>query len=117
MYTQLFLDVRLKPETPKDVIETLKEMVSGTCEKWNNRLNWCFTSDSAYFSNDSFARFEKYQLLVLCNFKNYDGEIEQLVEWLKPHIYNRGMFGYTRYEEDYEPKILYAREKPEGDYY
>lgn len=114
MYTQLFLDVNLKKDTPNEIIDTLKLMVVGKSTKWNNRLDWVFNSSSYNFSNNQFAKIEydkiykAYRLIVLCDFKNYDDEIEQLIEWLKPYIDNDGMYGYTRYEEDDEPTILYT---------
>lgn len=110
MYTQLFLDVRLKPNTPTEIIKTLNLMIKGESEKWGNRLDWCFNSASCYFAENNIAKLEHGSLLVLCDFKDYDDEIEQLITWLKPYIDNDGMFGYTRYEEDEEPTILYMHE-------
>lgn len=117
MYTQLHLDVELKKDTPKEIIDTLTEMVKGECEKWNNRLNWCFNSSSCYFNNFAYSKLWKdeisnsYKLFVHCDFKNYDNEIEILLEWLKPHIENNyNMLGYTRYEEFKKPTILYYDE-------
>jgi hypothetical protein len=113
MYTQLHLDLKLKIDTPKEIIDTLTDMVNvdSESEKWNNRLDWCFNSNSYYFNAFSYAKIWKdgsiYKLFVHCDFKNYDNEIAILLNWLKPYIDTQGMIGYTRYEEDEEPTILY----------
>lgn len=116
MYTQLLLDVELKTDTPQQVITTLEEMISGKCEIWDNQLNWCFNSSSYYFNNYSHANLWRdeinnaYKLFVYCDFKNYGNEIQILLAWLKPYIQDCGdMIGYTRYEEDEMPTILFLK--------
>lgn len=112
-YTQLHLDVELKKDTPQEIITILQDMVKGNSLYWENRLNWCFKSSSYYFNNYSHSNIwfdeisSQYKLFVHCDFKNYDNEIEILLEWLKPYIDTKGMIGYVRYEEDIEPTILY----------
>ena len=119
MYTQLLLDIELKKDTPKEIIDTLKEMVDidGDCKFWNNRLNWCFNSSSYYFNNNHHANIqfdeisEVYKLFVYCDFKDYDDEIKILLSWLKPYIEDNGdMIGYTRYEEEEMPIILFVKD-------
>jgi hypothetical protein len=125
MYTQLFLDISLKKDIQKNVIDTLKYMVYGNDEIDDNfwkepysRLNWCFNSSSYYFNNSSFSEFRfdsiggNYRLVVLCDFKNYNNEIDTFLEWVFPYIDDDGnMLGYWRYEEEKEPVIIY------GDYF
>jgi len=55
------------------------------------------------------------------NLKNYDNEIFKLLEWLAPYIDTNGFLGFKRYEEDYDPTLIYKWEngliqyfKPEG---
>jgi hypothetical protein len=116
MYTQVFIETSLKEDTPNEVITTLENMISDMSTYWQKpygRLNWCFHSSSYYFNNIHFAYLKKdeiddeYKLCVLCDFKNYENEIEEFIKWLEPHIANEGMFGYIRYEEDDKPTILY----------
>lgn len=119
MYTQLLLDVRLKKDTPKEVIKILTEMVSkdDVCEFWEGRLNWCFNSSSYYFNNYNHSEIgfdeimSAYKLFVYCDFKNYGEEIEKFLAWLKPYIeYTEDMLGYVRYEEDEIPTILFVKD-------
>lgn len=106
MYTQLHLDLELKRNTPKEIIDTLTDMVNGESKKWDNRLNYCFNSNShSKLWKDDITK--SYKLFVHCDFKNYGNEIDTLLEWLRPHIETKGMIGYTRYEECNEPTILY----------
>jgi hypothetical protein len=115
MYTQLFIDTFLLKQTPNDVIETLNQMINDESNHWENKLDWVFNSSSYYFSNNHYARLEYddiyggYKLLVLCDFKNYDNEINTFIEWIKPYLFKEKgeMYGYYRYEEDVEPTILY----------
>ncbi|MHB8152850.1 MAG: hypothetical protein ACYDG3_07260 [Bacillati bacterium] len=50
------------------------------------------------------------------NLKNYDNEIEQFLAWIQPYIEahsvsvgddNFFLVGYTRYEEDADPTLIY----------
>ena len=122
MYTQLFLDLTLKKDIPTEIIDVLNGMVNGDCDYWKDkqRLNWCFNSSSYYFNNNHYSHLifdkigEDYRLLVLCDFKNYDNEIETFIDWLLPFIEDDyigdDFIGYHRYEEDREPTLLYLSE-------
>ena len=48
---------------------------------------------------------------ALCNFKNYDGETELFIDWLKPYIheYTSNFLGYSRYEEAEVPTLIYRQ--------
>lgn len=81
-------------------------------QKWKEMLR----SDSLYFSGraDSHVFVQKfrdcdpvYSLNVRCNLKNYDDEVELFLDWLKPYILTEGFLGYSRYEEDQWPTLLF----------
>lgn len=127
MYTELVLGVDLKPDTPNDVIETIRVMVGDElvlpqpvpdhplfkCERWKFML----VCGSYYFAGPTLTGFKKdeiakrWQLSVRCNLKNYGGEIEHFLDWIRPYIDkpSAGEFmGYSRYEESDEPTLLYV---------
>ena len=125
MYTELVLGVNLVRDVPKEVIDILEFMISGTFEdpepitpdhplfktdRWRTMLQ----SDSYYFggfSNSliSAPRFKDdvYRLSIRSNLKNYDSEIELFLNWLTPYIETRGFIGYMRYEEYDDPWLIY----------
>lgn len=122
MYTELVMGIQLKRNAPDDVIEMLNCMVLGV-EKPDivpthdlfktNRWNWMFSSSSYYFDGDTHStlRFDKicnvYVLTVRCDLKNYDSEVEKFLDWIAPYSDTCGFVGYTRYEEDDDPKLIY----------
>lgn len=61
-----------------------------------------------HFSHDDIG--DCWCLVVRCDLKNYDSEIEHLIDWLSPYVDSsyRSMIGYSRYEEADEPTIHYA---------
>jgi len=120
MYTELVLAVELKADTPQDVIDTLMGMVQGyginsnqdhllfSTDRWQRMLN----SGSAYFAGKPHSElvYDYYgciNLTIRTNLKNYDGEIEHFLDWIKPYVYERGFAGYKRYEECSEPTLIY----------
>ena len=136
MYTELFLSCRVKNDPV--AVQVLKYM--SDIEASENapgfalphhpffttaRWSWMFHSVSFYFVPKSICIFEQddievhtegnWTLIVRCDLKNYNDEIECLVQWLDQYIdgYDGEMIGYSRYEEDREPTILYKS----GDYH
>lgn len=120
MYTELIFGASLRKETPKFVIDTLKYML-GEIEKPKyfplpeGRLEWLFTSTSYYFgvnipvSKIWFNEIAKqYSISTRSNIKNYAGEIEEFLAWIKPYIESgsgeKGMYAIVTYEKG-EPVI------------
>jgi hypothetical protein len=123
MYTELCLGLRFKEGTPAEVIDTLNNMVKGDTmppppdhplfgsPRWYGMLR----GSSYYFAAKAVRRFEyddiskQWHLSVICNFKNYDSEIDLFLSWIAPHVDRDGFVGYHRYEEDEAPTLLYLR--------
>lgn len=125
MYTEFHFNVKLKKETPGEVIEALQYMAGGNVQDWRpnidhplfktERWDWMFNSNSYYFNmtpNSTFRWDEiakRYYLSIRCNFKNYDDEIALFLDWITPHLdAEPGEFlGFSRYEEAREPTLIY----------
>jgi hypothetical protein len=124
MYTELIFGARLKETTPKEVIDTIKYMV-GDLEEEPENLAFETTSGrnvlrgcSYYFGvQTSVSKFyydditKSWTLSSRANIKNYEDEIGQFLNWIKPHIKygsgSRNMYAVKIYEEENEPTIYY----------
>ncbi|MCK5639784.1 MAG: hypothetical protein KAJ19_03265, partial [Gammaproteobacteria bacterium] len=102
-YTELIFGAELKRETPKQVIDTLQEMIDGldiSCPPDHLffttpdlRVQSLFRCSSYYFGvnkpNISF-RFDDIRhawvVSTRANLKNYEHEIELFLDWIKPYI-------------------------------
>jgi hypothetical protein len=127
MYTELVLSTQIKDDPA--VVEIIKFMGGDgqvtpnptfelpdhpffKADRWKHMLR----SASYYFTPMTAFRFERddiaksWSLIVRCDLKNYDDEIEKFIDWLSPHLddHHGQMIGYSRYEESREPTILYA---------
>lgn len=126
MYTELIFGADLKKDTPKNVIEALKYMIGDTEEKPKDfplpegRCEWLFRGSSYYFgvsksvSNMWYDDIGKnWVLSTRSNIKNYGGEIEAFLDWIKPYIDGgsgcRDMYAIVIYEEAEAPDIYYLR--------
>jgi len=124
MHTELIFGASLKEDTPTEVIETLKYMMGYREEKptdfpFNDvRCERLFSGSSFYFGVHKPVNKMIYDEVVKnwmvstrSNIKNYNGEIETFLEWIKPHIgYGSGaknMYAIVTYEESNYPKIYY----------
>lgn len=131
MYTKLELNVRLRPDTPQEVIHFMNVQCSGDwdekdaitekkprheffeCDRWG----WIF-----FGQHDSFERptgsfiavddGDHVILVIQCELKNYDGEIGKFLDWIKPYVVpNENPAGYKKYEEDDEPTLIYFKDE------
>lgn len=117
MYTEIFVNVDLKSDTPEEVINTLKAM----CEKdyeseylvgKPSRWSFLFNDGSFYLpcTECGLLTFNEirnaYSLLAKGDIKNYEGEVEALFEFIKPWCEDDFM-GYMRYEEEREPTLIF----------
>lgn len=125
MYTALSLGVELNPKGT-DLIDILRYMTgqSDTCPPVDRdapifstpRWEFMLRCDSYYFDyqthfevvEDSIVR-PRFFLSGVSNLKNYDDEINKFLMFLRPHIESYGFIGWTLYEEDEEPPILYGK--------
>ena len=118
MYTEIYVNVDLKENTPQSVLDVLKAM----CEKDGNaeclkdkptRWAYLFNNGSYYtpstevgiLSCDDISK--QWSLLGKGDIKNYQGEIEAFFEFIKPWCDDE-FVGYFRYEEDREPTLIYC---------
>lgn len=127
MYTELILGADLKKDTPPEVIETLKYILGEIEEKPTNfplsegRCEWLLRGASCSFGVSSpvsklwFDEVIGYWIISSrSNIKNYGGEIEEFLEWLKPYISsgsgNRNFYAITIYEDSEIPQIYYLND-------
>lgn len=113
-YTEFYCTLKLKSDTPKDVVDLLRRVIKdgdlglkeGTqifnhddvfkpeishpffkCERWWAVLifnDWGTTKGSKFIEND-----HGVVINIHVNFKNYDDEIDQFLDWIKPYIRGR----------------------------
>ena len=122
MYTEIFVNIDLKGDTPDSVIETLKAM----CEREHDspylrdkpsRWSYLFTNGSAYTPSTACGMLDQckysqcYSLLGKGDIKNYEGEIEEFFDFIRPWSDDHFM-GYWRYEEDELPTLVFREPTP-----
>lgn len=124
MYTELILGAELKKDTPEHVIGVLKYILGETEEKPDNfplsegRCEWLLRGTSCSFGVSTpvnkliFDDVIGYWIISSrSNIKNYGGEIEEFLNWLKPYISGgsgaRDFYAITIYEEAESPTIHY----------
>jgi len=131
MYTELNIGVEIRNDAK--VIQKLKFMLGDSdkdveiihplfenTDRWRSMLNsgsYYFDgqTDSKLFRDDLYENKPMYFLNVRCNLKNYCDEIKLFLDWLCPYIKTEGFLGYTRYEEKYNPTLIY-KEKDKIEY-
>lgn len=122
MYTELIFGAELKPETPDNVINTLRwlagDLTEEPAELAINLTRNPLRGGSYYFGvNSSVTKMwfdsisNAWILSSRANLKNYNSEIETFLEWIKPYVDSgsgaRNMFAIVTYEESEEPTIYY----------
>jgi len=121
MYTEIYVNVDLKKDTPKDIISVLQKICSfeSLGEEYPYRWSYLFGDGSYYTPNtqvasvtyDSFSK--RWSLLGKGDIKNYGGEIEKFFRWIAPYVDNEFedvFMGYWRYEEDVLPTLVLLKE-------
>ena len=123
MYTEIYINVDLKKDTPDDVIGVLKAMChmlpdqecSDVLADYPDRWICLFSNMSYYtpFTNCRFLEFDdignQWSLLGKGDIKNYNMEIEEFFKWIMPYVdgYPGDFIGYSRYEEDQKPTLMF----------
>nr|DAI89492.1 MAG TPA: hypothetical protein [Caudoviricetes sp.] len=127
MYTELIFGASLKKDTSSQVINAIKYIVGEIEEKpadfplSEGRCEWLLRGSSYYFGVSSpvkkFWQDEisgEWVLSSRSNIKNYGNEIEEFLDWIKPHIESgsgiKEMYAMTMYEEQSEPTIYYLED-------
>lgn len=122
MYTELNIAVEI--ENNENVIRKLHFMLGTSKEDveinhplfGTYRWAWMLQSNSYYFPGQADSKLYRddlykddpmYFLNIRCNLKNYDDEINLFLDWLCPYIITEGFLGYTRYEENDNPTLIY----------
>jgi hypothetical protein len=119
MYTEIYINVDLKPDVPDSVLNVLKAMCGDDTKQlelstYPKRWGYLFNCGSYYTPNtecasltyDSVNKF--WSLLGKGDIKNYESEIETFFAWIMPRVdAEEGEFiGYKRYEEEQLPTLI-----------
>ena len=122
MYTELIFGVELKKDTPKEVIKTLQIMIDGDIDIIKDEkiaeFSHLFRVASYYFGVSSpvnkmwFDEISQAWIIsTRSNIKNYGGEIEAFLDWIKPFVDSGsgypGFYAIVTHEESREPTIYY----------
>ena len=119
MYTEIYVNVDLKEDTPIEVIKVLEAMCEGDMLSEYlvdkpRRWSYLFNNGSYYTPRTSCANITfdgiagAYSLIGKGDIKNYDSEIQKFFEFIMPWVdAQEGEFiGYSRYEEELLPRLL-----------
>ena len=109
MYTQLNVNFTLKENVDSQVIFKLE-----------SKIRTLFSMSSYYFNRISNSKIrydeisKQYSVAILCDFKNYNNEINTFLNWIAPHIENgefdKEFIGYQRYEENELPTLIFIKQ-------
>ena len=124
MYTELKINIVLKPDTPQCVIEFLNNVINNDlldsenvlftsrnlfphfnheffeCNRWELLLT---STNGGYTGGSRFTKLEdKYVLNLHTEFKNYDNEVDKFINWMSSFLeYKRRphYVGYKNFED------------------
>lgn len=126
-YTEIFVNVALKADTPAHVLQILNNPDDAvrlpdhpffSCDRWDQILTGPCSGGSYYFNLNNFYHFRTIDdiskgagLCLLQDLKNYDNEIDKFFDWIEPYVagsdFERVHMGHHRYEESEEPTLRY----------
>lgn len=121
MYTELFLQLKLKDDLPTEIVQTLRYMLDNDCGAPKeppfdaSRWNWMLRCSSHYhypyahsFLDEPTYNGDSYHFFVRCDFKNYSGELEGFLEWIAPYVETQDLHyqGHWMYEGMEHPKRI-----------
>lgn len=124
MYTELNISCELKADCPENILQILEFMCGQDAVEptelpahplfGDTRWRYMLQCSSAYFDAQPNSKLTRDKICglkfqALCNLKNYNGEIEYFIDWLRPYIHDSSsdFLGYKRYEEDENPTLIY----------
>ncbi len=124
-YTEINVCFDLFENTPEKIVNILQYLIEGTemltelpdhdffkCDRWF-AIACC---DSYYFDGQTCSKMKfdnisnTWKVNIRANLQNQDSEIKKFIDWLAPHICTFGFIGYTRYEEFYDPTLIYIED-------
>lgn len=122
MYTSLVVSAKLKESTPELVLTTIRRLHSGDIDvkdvlgskAHRNPLSaGCAHTPGGLLD----LRYSEYSspgelsITINSSLKNYDGEIELFLDWLRPHVESghgaREWWALVTYEESDAPTVYY----------
>lgn len=120
MYTEIYVNLDLKPTTPPDVIEVLRAIVNYDTDaeclapyppQWARLFaNGSYYTPSTCAASLTFDEISGcYSLIGKGDIKNYDNEIHAFFDFIMPWCEDPDAFiGYYRYEEHREPTLVFS---------
>jgi hypothetical protein len=130
MFTEIYINVNLKTNTPPEVLNILKKMCSPvelSLKEWDSEYpdTWLYLFKSgSYYTPNTYCRFfeydkinECYSLLGKGDIKNYGEEIQQFFDWILPWVDGESgdFVGYHRYENNQQPTLVFLPDEDEDD--
>lgn len=123
MYTELVLKCRIKESAPDSVKAVINHLFCGADDpetlpahpffgltRWN-----CIGGMSSFYHHpavvNSVPKFDftdSNYIFSRSDIKNYDGEIESFIDWIKPYLENEEgeCIGWSWYEEELQPTLI-----------
>jgi hypothetical protein len=130
MYTEIYVNVDLKRETPDNVLQVLKAMCGQLDREQEEEAlrefpdRWCMLfSDCSYYTPRTYCKYlqfdeisKQWSLLGKGDIKNYGQEIQKFFEWVMPWVdaFEGEFIGYSRYEESDKPTLYFKTEDKVG---
>lgn len=119
MYTELVLKTEIKKNAPDQVHDILNFLFNGKDEPAEKPDHAFFKfsqwkqigSGCSYFHVPfPLSKYDEGYIFSRSDLKNYDGEIQSFIEWLKPYIDGiEGVcIGWLWYEEEDAPTLLFV---------
>ena len=135
-YTEIHFASKLKNDTPEDVLTVIDYLVNGdlniplaykyipnhpffNCQRWDIICR-CGSAYFDYLPNAKLITDDYYRTLSFTsNLKNYNDEIHLFLDWIWPYLDKQddNFIGYYRYEEDYDPKLIYYQSAITSKYF
>ncbi|HAZ2983855.1 TPA: hypothetical protein J0587_004682 [Salmonella enterica subsp. enterica serovar Kentucky] len=123
MYTELVLKCQIKEDAPADVKSVIAYMFCGEdapkklpdhpffgLTRWNS-IGSCssfYHHPEVVNSCPKFDYTDSQYIFSRSDIKNYDGEIESFIDWLKPYVDapEGQCIGWSWYEEGQQPTLI-----------
>lgn len=123
MYTELVLKCQINGGAPKEVMDVIQYMFAGadkpvklpkheffTLPCWDSIGNSCsfYHHPSVVNNCPKFDYSEEQYIFSRSDIKNYSGEIQEFLDWIKPYIsaMEGQCIGWTWYEEELQPTLI-----------
>lgn len=118
MYTELVLKCEVKQKLPEEVEAVLQYLFNGKdlpailpSDSFFQKPRWAAVGCccSYYHTPFSLSKYESNYIFSRSDLKNYDGEIEAFLGWLRPYINEpeEKCIGWIWYEEFSSPRLIF----------